>query len=536
MFLLYHINNKKHENITGLGEKEEEVKNLNETKKNLQKEIQTKISEIKDNNINENINNINEIRKVNPFTKICNIDGKLCIGKSEFKKSSDLKIDTNLIKTQQIEHNSYNNYNNYNIDNMIYTNFDNFNKFNSFIQNLNSTIDNKIDNKKYLGVNFFNPNDTKMFDTSANFIKNLPTYFKIQPGSLFGYNIGSLDSLKPSLFASGKVQAKTTTYPKYDSTLTTIGLGYTGFHFNQYTRTDIPSENSFLKGIEINTSQIKKDGPYNTLILNIDCSGNNTNSSLVLYSYDETKEPKYTIFGNYAVNFNYDNIYNKTYFEKLYIPIPENYTGKLMLNTPLQTTDISNSIIISEFGFSENIYNYLKVYSNMFNLNTDINLGPNFNKKFPPGISHSVFTIKPNTVESSSSRNNNTITNKIVVQSVEIKHLITTPPTPPINYNLRIPIINSGKNKILSISTFFSNMLDLYIYIDLNPDPIKLNRIDNMVGYIDKINKRIMNLLFFIPKKYINHNFINIRFNLNVTPGKVITENITDISTFDEIL
>ena len=451
----------------------------------------------KDKYIYENINNIPEIRKVNHYTKMCNIDGKMCIVQSDFKKSSDLKIDTNLIQTQQIIHNN---------DNRIYTNFDNFNKFNSFIENVNTT-----DNKKYLGVNFFNQTDTKMFDTSANFIGNLTKYFTFQNNSLFGYNVGSLD---PKLFA--KIQEKNTTYPKYDSTLTTIGLGYTGFHFNEYTKTDISNNNSFLKGIEINTSQIKKDGNYNTLILNIDCSGNNTNSSLVLYSYDETKEPKYNIFGNYSVNFNYDNNYNKTHFEPLYIPIPENYTGKLMLNTPLQTTDISNSIIISGFGFSENIYNYLKVYSNMFNLNTDINLGQNFNKKFPSGIVHSVFTITPMTALNDNNGN-------YVVRAVQLS-------TKTI-YNLRIPIINSGKNKILSISSF-SNILELYIYIDSNPNPIKLNRIDSMVRYIDNNLKNRSYIIFFIPKKYINHNFINIRFNLTSN----VSLNISDISTFDEML
>lgn len=211
-----------------------------------------------------------------------------------------------------------------------------------------------------------------------------------------------------------------------------------------------------------------------------------------------------------------------------------------MLNTPLETTDISNSIIISNFGFSKNIYNFLKVYPDMFNLNIDINLGINFNKKFPQGVQHSLFNIKQITIL----KTDFSIPSPIPTFNPDL-HYLTRAAEITVNteYYLRIPIINSSKNKMLYISvlprSYFTyilgNIPELFIFVDSNLIPIKMQYINSYIANITNRFNIYNKIVFYIPKEYINDNFINIRFNLKTHSG--YTDNplyISDISTFDE--
>ena len=106
--------------------------------------------------------------------------------------------------------------------------------------------------------------------------------------------------------------------------------------------------------------------------------------------------------------------------------------------------------------------------------------------------------------------------------------------TPNKDYYLTIPIINSGKNKILYIYTSIDNIATYtpVIQIYWKDNPKNLNMINNMIGNIPNKIDMTNKYIFYIPAKYINDNYINIKFNFNSTTTNNIL--IYELSTFDE--
>ena len=547
IFLLYTIKNKKREHIVGLGGDDELSPEQREKKSN--KELLDKIKEKKDNIITKmtqietkqeetmtralqgvrsklRLRNDEQLLKV--YNKICSSDGKSCITINEF---NSLKNYLNMLNNMKVENNLVKVNNGVKVNNSVTLDYNNFN-MSSIISKLIDSEENpdNVDDYFMSNIIFFDNTNRVIFDTSQNLITNLPKYFTFQNSSLFGYNIGSLNA---NLFA----KVSTSAWPTFNKSLTTFGIGYTGFQLNLYD----PA--SLSKGVVINRDNINSS--YNTMSLLVDCSNNSIGSipEIILYSYDANATPKYKNFGNYAVS----KIFTR--FANIYIPLPpkSNYTGQLMFNTPLSSTTENNTVIISGFGFAANPYNYIGIYSNMFNLNND-------KLPFPSGVTHSVFTFS-------------NITNGITPQTVDtvdtMRVVVLNSNT---EYYLTIPIINSNKNKILCIknarnindfnltqivSNFNMNICDKdfstnrikYPLTQINNNiirdntgfsntstDIRLNHASGVFGVYERENK----YFFYIPSTYINNNFIILNFKPQPSVTATTEILIYEILTFDE--
>ncbi len=476
----------------------------------------------------QNVSSSNKL--VKKYNKICSSDGKSCITINEFNKiknflnmMSNMSIDNNLVKVNdgiKINDNILLNYNNFNVSNIK-------NKILSGTDN--------VDNSNYTNTSMLI--DNSLLDISLNKILD---YFVVQPGSLFGYNI---DGLNTSLFATGKlaprVDASTTTapangfLPTFDRTLSTIGIGYTGFNFNLYDNTSV------LKGIEIKRQNL--DPKYDMLLLYVDV---NPASNIVLYTYDDTKTPKYNILGNYTVGKRTNR------FNWMTIPLPKitEYTGKLFFSTTISTMEYTSCVMIGGINFISNTYNFLRIPSNMFNLNSVM-------LPFPSDKTHSIFTI---TELSNGLTDTTTTTSKLTSTLVNVNT----------DYYLTIPIINSKKNKYIyfrngyNINTFNTTQKVSNFNLTICDKNFNLNSIEYPLSSInnnllkDNSNFTITSTemflthvsniyglyeyenvyAFFIPAEYINNNFVTIHFKIVPVNTATTQISIYEILTFDDLI
>lgn len=548
IFLLYNIKNQKKEHIVGLGgddelspqERERRSNNaiadiIKEKRNNLitkMSQIETKQEETMTRALSGVRNKIglrNDQQLLKVYNKICSSDGKSCITINEF---NNLKNYLNMLNNMKVENNLVKVNNGVKINNNVILDYNNFN-MNSIMNKLIDTEErpDNVDNYFISNTNFHDNTNRVYFDTSQNFLTNIPKYFTLQNASLFAYNIGGTNS------KIGKYSVFSSTWPTFDRTLSTIGIGYTGFQLNLYDPI------SLSKGIIIKRDQLKES--YNTMTLLVDCSNNQVSiPEIVLYSYDNNATPKYKNFGSYAVSKQF------TRFSNIFIPLPPktSYTGDLMFNTPLSSPTELDIVIITGFGFIENPYNYIRIYPNMFNLNSDKILFPT---GVTPAISHTVFTFKE-------------ISNGITLQTIstvdKMKVIVLNANT---EYYLTIPIINSNKNKILciknantinqfnltqNISNFNMNICDKnfntnqikYPLTQINNNIIRdntgfiststnieLSHVSEIFGVYEKENKHY----FYIPSEYINNNFILLNFRPVGATAEIL---IYEILTFDE--